>query len=183
MAQIAELIAILINNTHDYFRSHQIKERICLTAGLLHDIGHPPFGHNGEDALDEVYARVRGFEGNAQTLRIVTQLEKKRRNPDETDAIDCRAGLNLTYRTLGAVLKYDTPIETNRKGQHDVKKGYYEADEPIVEDIKQHVCPAALTSGEKFKTIECQIMDIADDIAYSTVPYRGYVQGWFSITF
>ena len=168
VAQIAESIAIRINHTDDYFKAHQINQRICLTAGLLHDIGHPPFGHNGEEALDECMREFGGFEGNAQTLRIVTQLEKKRQNPNEPDPIACRAGLNLTYRTLGAVLKYDAPIEINRKDEKEVQKGYYEADAPIVRDIKQHVCPASLELGDKFKTIECQIMDIADDIAYST---------------
>lgn len=168
VAQIAESIAIRINHTNDYFKANEINQRICVTAALLHDIGHPPFGHNGEEALDECMREFGGFEGNAQTLRIVTQIEKKRRNPDEPHPIDCRAGLNLTYRTLGAVLKYDSPIPTSRKEKDGVQKGYYEADDPIVRDIRQHVCPTSLEAGTEFKTIECQIMDIADDIAYST---------------
>lgn len=170
VGQIAESIAIRLNNTHVYFKSadRQINPRICLTASLLHDIGHPPFGHNGEEALDECMREFGGFEGNAQTLRIVTQIEKKRRNNLERNPIENRAGLNLTYRTLGAILKYDKKIASNRAADDKVQKGYYECDEPIVMDIKRHVCPDFEKLGSSFKTIECQIMDIADDIAYST---------------
>lgn len=168
MGQIAESIAIRLNETSGFPDDQKINPRICLTAALLHDIGHPPFGHNGEEALDECMREYGGFEGNAQTLRIVTQIEKKRRNPNETDPVDCRAGLNLTYRTLGAILKYDKPIATDRSTDTEVKKGYYEADAPIVTDIKRHVCPEFRGGQGTFKTIECQIMDIADDIAYST---------------
>lgn len=168
VGQIAESIAMRLNYTDEYFKAHPINARICLTASLLHDIGHPPFGHNGEEALDECMRKFGGFEGNAQTLRIVTQLEKKRRDPDELDLIRCRAGLNLTYRTLGALLKYDKPIPTDRSADTEVRKGYYEADAAIVADIKKHVCPQLTDSDGSFKTIECQIMDIADDIAYST---------------
>jgi dGTPase len=155
-------------NASPAFAEWQLNPRICLTASLLHDIGHPPFGHNGEEALDECMRAFGGFEGNAQTLRIVTQVEKKRKNPSEHDPVACRAGLNLTYRTLAAILKYDEPIEVDRKHETEVQKGYYKADAGIVEDIKSHVCPDIKVSSKRFKTIECQIMDVADDIAYST---------------
>lgn len=168
VGQIAESIAHKINNSYPYFEQDKIEPRICFTAALLHDIGHPPFGHNGEEALDEKMRPTGGFEGNAQTLRIVTQVEKKRHNPKESCPVLRRAGLNLTYRTLAAVLKYDSPMPEDRSGETEVFKGYYLEDDPIVKDIKRHVAPNWEHKDKGFKTIECSIMDLADDIAYST---------------
>lgn len=168
VAQISESIACMLNAKDPFLRENPIDPRICFTAAHLHDIGHPPFGHNGEEALDECMRAVGGFEGNAQTLRIVTQLEKKRYKADVPNAIERRAGLNLTYRTLASVLKYDTQIATDRSKAKKVQKGYYECDREIVDDIKKAVCPGVDFSERKFKSVECQIMDCADDIAYST---------------
>ncbi len=80
VAQIAKSIALKLN--YEYFRDatdedHKISTDLVEFAALAHDLGHPPFGHNGEAALDECMRGIGGFEGNAQTLRILARLEKK----------------------------------------------------------------------------------------------------------
>ena len=111
-----------------------------------------------------------GFEGNAQTLRILTKLEKKTTVDDDNipvkNHIDCRCGLNLTYRTLASILKYDREIPTVRDAHDKIIKGYYQTEKDIVDKIRNNILGGRL--GRELKTIECQIMDIADDIAYST---------------
>lgn len=179
VAQIAKSIAIRLNYENDLFKpaDQSISPDIVEFAGLAHDLGHPPFGHNGEEALDECMQNFGGFEGNAQTLRILARLEKKVTltaggdyNPFRENGADDRAGLDLSYRSLASILKYDTIIperaEDRTGGISKVVKGYYKTDVPLVADIKRHVIGEEY-AGE-FKTVECTIMDIADDIAYST---------------
>ena len=141
-------------------------------------MGHPPFGHNGEAALDDCMAEFGGFEGNAQTLRILSRLEKRRNlslgedsSPITADGKDQRVGLNLTFRTLAAALKYDREIPLRRADRDDpdkVCKGYYKTEAGVVEKIKSHVVGKRIPPAGQFKTVECQIMDVSDDIAYST---------------
>lgn len=179
VGQIAESIALCANKTNAFFEKDPIKSRICFTAALLHDIGHPPFGHNGETALDRMMLEFGGFEGNAQTLRIVSQLEKKRYRSDVSCPLERRAGLNLTYRTLAAVLKYDRLIPPSRSEGSKVSKGYYFEDTPIVEDIKKNVVPGWTDADGPFKSLECSIMDISDDIAYSTYDLEDSLKAGF----
>lgn len=180
VAQIAEGIADRLN--HDYADElihGPISARLCAAAGLVHDIGHPPFGHNGERALDDKMKQFGGFEGNAQTLRILVRLEKKQRYPDLIDGDD-RAGMNLCYRTLGAVLKYDNSIPRNREKDDDLAKGYYESEQFIVDDIKEHLLRGTKRPPDgEFKTLECAVMDLADDIAYSVYDLEDSLKAGF----
>ena len=114
-------------------------------AGLAHDLGHPPFGHNGESALADFAAGCGGFEGNAQSLRLLTRLEAKVPG----------AGLNLTRATLDATLKY--PWQAPPR---DGKYGAYADDSEVFSWIRQGV-----PDGQS--CLEAQVMDWADDVAYS----------------
>ncbi|MBX9710448.1 MAG: dNTP triphosphohydrolase [Xanthobacteraceae bacterium] len=78
VAQVAKSLAIRLNANSAHFKNYKIDPDLVEFAALAHDLGHPPFGHNGEEALDEMMVNYGGFEGNAQTLHILARIEKKR---------------------------------------------------------------------------------------------------------
>lgn len=145
VAQIARSVCTTLSKKYDglFFWTQSdlfVIETICLS----HDLGNPPFGHAGEVKLNQIASEFGGFEGNAQTFRILSELERK--FPDI-------CGLNLTNRTMLGVVKYCQVKKDNEKFlyENDYKK--------VVEIKTKH---GILDS----KTLDCQVMDLADEIAY-----------------
>lgn len=127
-------------------------------ACLAHDLGHPPFGHNGERALNTWAAEFGGFEGNAQTLRLLTRIEPKVFGPDGNSY-----GLNLTRASLDATCKYPWPRPDSAEvidSDMAPKFGFYNDDAELFAWMRQG-------APQGVKSIEAQVMDFSDDVAYS----------------
>ena len=159
----AELLALLPEDS--------LIEALC----LAHDIGHPPFGHGGEAALDLCMATQGGFEGNGQTLRIVGKLEP----------YTAEGGMNLTRRTLLGLLKYPIlqpqirPPVLPQSGPHKPCKAVFRLDQDLLDWILSPLSPADRQLFQRteqlaqppfvkscYKSLDASLMELADDIAY-----------------
>lgn len=195
VAQIAKSIAERLNAVYiaqhltkkqlQHQSSYFISTDLVEFAALAHDIGHPPFGHNGEHALKDCMAEFGGFEGNAQSLRIITRLIKKSTSGEgfiefDKDGNDLRLGVNPTFRSVASILKYDEKIRSVKPG-HKIIKGYYEDELDVVENTKRALLGEAFASSDvEFKVVECQIMDLADDIAYTCYDLEDAMKAGFT---
>ncbi|OUX95122.1 MAG: deoxyguanosinetriphosphate triphosphohydrolase [Hyphomonas sp. TMED17] len=151
VAQIARSVA----------RTLGLDEDLAETMALAHDLGHPPFGHAGEDQLDECMQDYEGFDHNAQTLRLVTRLEQ--RYPDFD-------GLNLTWETLEGLIKHNGPLLRSGQSFDTLPAGFRDYPKLMELEISQYGGP------------EAQVVAIADDIAYNNHDIDdGISAGLFSI--
>jgi dGTPase len=151
VAQIARSVA----------RTLGLDEDLAETVALAHDLGHPPFGHSGEDELDSCMAAYQGFDHNAQTLRVVTLLETKYPTFD---------GLNLTWETLEGVVKHNGPLIHANARLDDLPAAIREYAAIHDLELDTHAGP------------EAQVAALADDIAYNNHDIDdGYRAGLFTI--
>lgn len=146
------------------------------TACLAHDIGHPPFGHNGERALNDWSLEIGGFEGNAQTLRLLTRLEPKVFGPDVDGSPGRSYGLNLTRASLDASCKYPWPEADGIADPSGRSKfGFYADDAPAFVWLRAG-------APTRVRCVEAQVMDLSDDIAYSVHDFEdAIVNGYLDV--
>ncbi len=170
---------VFVNHEGDFFRTRlthslevsQITRSVCRSLGLnedlgealalAHDLGHPPFGHAGEDALKNLMEPFGGFDHNAQSLRVITMLEQR--------YIDFN-GLNLSWETLEGVVKHNGPLINDARGQCDLPNAV--AKYNAVHDLELAT----------FASAEAQVAAISDDVAYNNHDLDdGLRAGLFSI--
>jgi dGTPase len=174
VAQVGRSICAYLNTsdntpfTEEYF----IDEDLVEAASLAHDLGHPPFGHAGERILNELMKNYGGFEGNAQTLRLITDIFYR--------IGDHRRGMKPTRAFLDSILKYKIPYsELENPENHFI----YDEQARFIDFVFGGIEPSPhLYADEKlndFRSIECQIMDWADDTSYAINDIADSIAGKF----
>jgi dGTPase len=168
VAQLARRLAESLKKIDIAHAVGGVEEEVAEAAGLAHDLGHPPFGHIAEEVLDERITQTLGiddgFEGNAQTFRVVTKLSVRYRE---------HPGQDLTPATLNAILKY--PWQRGAAGYHRKKYGAYKTEQADFDWARGVQIPAA----PEEKSAEAEIMDWADDIAYAVHDMEDFYRAGF----
>ncbi len=164
VAQIGRSICSwLLASTEGFSPEHTIDGDLVEAICLSHDLGHPPFGHAGERSLNHFMAPYGGFEGNAQTLRLITERIFSQR----------RTGMDPSRAFLDGILKYKSCWSELRsaKGREPANHFVYDEQEHYARwTLGGQGFPEELHAGktcDSFKSVECQVMDWADDTAYS----------------
>jgi len=152
----------------EYYIDADLVESIC----LAHDLGHPPFGHAGERTLNRLMMKHGGFEGNAQTLRLITDIFYRHE--------DKHRGMNPTRAFLDGILKYKASFKSFKEPENHF---IYEDQKEWIEFVlNKKKLPSEISNPEKlnnFQSIECQIMDWADDTAYAINDVVDSIAGGF----
>ena len=161
VSQIGRSIVTHLNRTSDMIEdSFHIDQDLVESICLAHDIGHPSFGHAGEQVLNELMSNSGGFEGNAQNLRILVDLFYRKKSG--------WSGMKPTRAFLDGMLKYKVLFSDSEMKKHHF---IYDFQKDILDFVSPDIVFGSMFNTEKdlnsFKSIECQIMDWADDIAYS----------------
>ena len=174
VAQIGRAICYFLNTkaitlfNEEYYLDSDLIEAAC----LAHDLGHPPFGHGGERILNALMQKYGGFEGNAQTLRLLSETFFR----DEGR----QRGMNPTRATLDSILKYKVLYsESSTKENHflyDYQRKYLDF---VFNNINYHEFIKTEKDLNGFRSIECQIMDFADDTAYAINDLIDSIMGGF----
>jgi len=158
VAQIARTIA----------RQLRLDEDLAETLALAHDLGHPPFGHAGERALDEVMAGHDGFDHNAQSLKVVMRLERKYRGFD---------GLNLTWESLEGLAKHNGPVLTGPHTAPHTAEGVEAGHNPVAQVARSYTGSPPLDLVSQ-SSAEAQVAALADDIAYVSHDTDDGLRAW-----
>ncbi|MBC8375208.1 MAG: dNTP triphosphohydrolase [FCB group bacterium] len=161
VAQIGRSIVNYLNRSSDLLTAdYEIDSALVEAACLAHDLGNPPIGHKGESRLNELMDNWGGFEGNAQSLRILTDIVRGDRRSYTN------AGMQATRACLDGILKYKI---VGKEHTQNGAKFLYPDQQDILSWVHndQHLDEIA-QNGTQIRPIECAIMDLSDDIAYTT---------------
>ena len=166
VARISRSIAEYLNQSSDFLGSDfYIDTDLVEAVGLSHDLGHPPFGHAGEYMLNQLMLDFGGFEGNAQTLELITRSLYQRS--------DGTAGMNPSRAFVDGIMKYKSTFSELKATRKESPKNHFIYDSQseirswVLDDSLSELSSFDTESYGEVKSIECQIMDWADDTAYS----------------